>query len=476
MMVKKWLKGAKTSISVTLLTGIAAFAAAPLAQAGFEWTPPPAKQTPAAVPAVPAPAVRGEALDEPAPMPEINPQPLEKPAMAPVPEASVSEQYVAPAVEPQALSTESVYQAPVATAPQRAPVMAGTRPVRPVDSPATPAYEETVGFGSDIPLVLAMRQIVPPEFSFSFDEGVNLGARISWTGGRPWDEVLAEAVRPMDVHVVISGNTVWLRKGWYDSEAQQRMAPVAEPVPAPIAPPVSAVSSQQPALEMTPPTVEPVPLPLSAFEPTTPPAPAANQPADTEDLQSYPRRQRPVSLFPEEPAPTAPSAIAEGGSSPSLPIPLMKALPPPPEPADERGVVPSPFTTPSVVEPSFAPAAPVAPPPSPQAAVPAPERAVVGNPVMDPMEILYWQAEPGASLRAVMTDWAGRANVALVWSSPRDYMLPAPVRMHGTFPEAVTNLLTVFNAADPRPVGKLHPNLPQGPSVLVIENYTVATN
>ncbi len=42
--------------------------------------------------------------------------------------------------------------------------------------------------------------------------------------------------------------------------------------------------------------------------------------------------------------------------------------------------------------------------------------------------------------------------------------------MHGTFPDAVTTLLTAYNDAAPRPVGKLHPNLPAGPSVLVVQN------
>ena len=55
-------------------------------------------------------------------------------------------------------------------------------------------------------------------------------------------------------------------------------------------------------------------------------------------------------------------------------------------------------------------------------------------------------------------------------------LLPAPMRLHATFPDAVTQILMGYGAMDPRPVGKLHPNLPHGPSVLVVENYSTATN
>ena len=64
----------------------------------------------------------------------------------------------------------------------------------------------------------------------------------------------------------------------------------------------------------------------------------------------------------------------------------------------------------------------------------------------------------------------------MLWNSAYDYVLPAPMRLHATFPDAVTQILMGYGAMDPRPVGKLHPNLPHGPSVLVVENYSSATN
>lgn len=69
-----------------------------------------------------------------------------------------------------------------------------------------PLYGEISGFGKDMPLALALRQIVPPEYQYAFADGVNPGTRISWQGGRPWDEVLSAALSP-------AGYTPSIREG-----------------------------------------------------------------------------------------------------------------------------------------------------------------------------------------------------------------------------------------------------------------------
>ena len=56
-------------------------------------------------------------------------------------------------------------------------------------SPSAPsvAAADVVGFGTDMPLALALRQIVPADYAFSFGENVNPGYRVSWSGGKAWD-------------------------------------------------------------------------------------------------------------------------------------------------------------------------------------------------------------------------------------------------------------------------------------------------
>lgn len=66
------------------------------------------------------------------------------------------------------------------------------------------------GFGKEMPLALALSQIVPAEYAYSFGEGVNPGMRVSWNGGQPWNEVLAAALEPHNVGVDIRYKKVLL--------------------------------------------------------------------------------------------------------------------------------------------------------------------------------------------------------------------------------------------------------------------------
>ncbi|MCB1651652.1 MAG: TcpQ domain-containing protein [Alphaproteobacteria bacterium] len=64
------------------------------------------------------------------------------------------------------------------------------------------------GFGSDMPLALALRQVVPAAYSFSFGPGVNPGVRVSWSGGKPWGEVVQDMVAPLGLAVRIQERRV----------------------------------------------------------------------------------------------------------------------------------------------------------------------------------------------------------------------------------------------------------------------------
>lgn len=81
--------------------------------------------------------------------------------------------------------------------------------------PAQPAqpiqYEQVVGFGRDIPLAIALRQIVPPTFAFQFDPAINVGMPISWDGGAPWPETLQTILDPAGIMVDVRGNVVSLK-------------------------------------------------------------------------------------------------------------------------------------------------------------------------------------------------------------------------------------------------------------------------
>jgi hypothetical protein len=64
------------------------------------------------------------------------------------------------------------------------------------------------GFGADIPLSFAIRQIVPPRFQVSFADTVDKDAPVDRNGGKPWLATLSGAVRPLGLMVSVAGATV----------------------------------------------------------------------------------------------------------------------------------------------------------------------------------------------------------------------------------------------------------------------------
>lgn len=61
-----------------------------------------------------------------------------------------------------------------------------------------------VGFGTQVPLALAVSDIVPDQYSFGFEGGVNPGLLVSWEGlYRPWTIVLSEMLAMRGLSAVI---------------------------------------------------------------------------------------------------------------------------------------------------------------------------------------------------------------------------------------------------------------------------------
>ena len=69
-------------------------------------------------------------------------------------------------------------------------------------------YIEAIGFGRDLPLALALSQVIPSGFTHSFVKNVDAGASVSWEGGKSWDQVLNDMLSPKNLTAVIQGNQV----------------------------------------------------------------------------------------------------------------------------------------------------------------------------------------------------------------------------------------------------------------------------
>jgi hypothetical protein len=80
-----------------------------------------------------------------------------------------------------------------------------------------------------------------------------------------------------------------------------------------------------------------------------------------------------------------------------------------------------------------------------------------------------WTASRGDMLRATLEEWAKRAHVEFVWKSEYDYPVQATVSVSGSFEDAVRNILSGFQEAQPQPVARLYTNKTIGQSALVVE-------
>jgi len=78
-------------------------------------------------------------------------------------------------------------------------------------------YETVNGFGSDIPLVIALSQIIPPSYPWAFEKGINLKHNVSWKGGQAWPTLLKQMLEPLDLSVNIVGKTVQITRLYTDS-------------------------------------------------------------------------------------------------------------------------------------------------------------------------------------------------------------------------------------------------------------------
>ena len=184
-----------------------------IANAGFEWTPPEKVDPPVEIvpvpdmnmPVPPAP-VEGKAIDE------TNGE-----------LGAIDELEEEPAIEVIVVDDDSVDDVEVMEPPAKNVKSSLTINPYPLGEDfveeskeevinwnVPESYEIIEGFGKDMPLALALRQIVPAKYAFSFGSGVNPGARVSWQGGKPWNEVLADATSKIGVKSAIKGKKILL--------------------------------------------------------------------------------------------------------------------------------------------------------------------------------------------------------------------------------------------------------------------------
>ncbi|MEM6781786.1 MAG: TcpQ domain-containing protein [Pseudomonadota bacterium] len=337
-------------------------------------------------------------------------------------------------------------------------------------------FAEIQGFGRDLPLVIALSQVVPANYTYSFESQGNAGKSVSWQGGRPWDQVLQSMLSPVGLNASIRGNFVYIQDGSMPQQAMPEMDMMPAPLPVAASQPQIQIELQEPVLAM--------PVPVQSNDAMVSRSSDLVSSHTKLDVSQRPRVPARISRMNAEkgleistqqsdlteppasvsPLPQVEQEIVTEAAQPMQIVPAEPDVLPAVEPdmpiATDEPVLMS--TMPDAVE-------------SQQDWSQPSQLKMVSSPSMAGSldGVRTWRAVRGDSLKTVLTDWAMDAGVELFWSSEFDYPLDSSVRMNGTFEEATQNILMGLRDARPRPIGRLHPNDPEGPAVLVIETQQI---
>jgi hypothetical protein len=328
-------------------------------------------------------------------------------------------------------------------------------------APVSAAGGEIIsGFGTEMPLAIALQQVVPTGYDLSFAAGVNKNTAVSWEGGKPWKQVLAEMLSARQLGFRLEDNVVAIDHLTGKTQA----SPVAEEK---LLPPVSltkpelaATSAVNKPEEKEKTAAAPVDSIVSRRNSIT-----ARRDSDA-DHYSWLERFRDRFGFKKQ-----------GQNKEAVPAAVVEEKAVTDKTAEdkvaEEKAVETKISSRRNKSVETLPALEVAPPP---AAVPlgaaaksATEKhaaAAIAEAAPKPV----WLAPKDKTLKDVLSDWSKTAGVELYWSTDYDYRLNGNIAYSGTFDEAVGQLLGGFTEIRPQPYGQLHQVL-DGSKVLVVNTY-----
>lgn len=104
------------------------------------------------------------------------------------------------------------------------PVMPVHTLTPPTTVAASPSSEIVHGFARQVPLAVALREILPAGYAFSIDADVDMGILVSFQGGRPWRDTLRDSLEPAGLVMREAGQMVTI--GRADSMAIAPAMPV----------------------------------------------------------------------------------------------------------------------------------------------------------------------------------------------------------------------------------------------------------
>ncbi len=301
---------------------------------------------------------------------------------------------------------------------------------------------EVNGFGTDIPLSFALRQIVPSQYEVSFAPGTDADAHVTWKGRGPWRTVLGNFAAANGLEATVIGRSVRisaLEKRESPVAADERSSPSTPAggdsggfllVPYRTSKVADASISEETASEQAPAPSAVSTSALTKPQSITPPISVAAVPPTVPANAS-----KPTGLSPKEAPLSAPVSMAPipSGTEVSTAVPAAPAVP----------ATNSSQSAPIALSASSAPAA-------------FPDGSA---------DHKFWSAKEGSDLQDTLYEWAKNGGWTLVWKSDYQYPIEAPASFEGDFLTASTALFKSIRATPP-----LYPTFFNGNHVLVVSN------
>lgn len=334
---------------------------------------------------------------------------------------------------------------PEATVPQ-------TAAAAPDTVPDTNVQQEFIGFGNDMPLAIALRQVAPASYAFSFGTDVNPGAKVSWSGGSSWEMVVTDMISPLGLVAVIRNNTIHVKHAHAEMGAATQTE-ILEPTE-------EIETSAETLLSEAPTAAENTAIVIEAALPETETAPIIV--ADQSEGSSMGNTVKSITINStdktaedmNQEALKMAKAKEDSNLSSQLPEPIetknqapleakiiTSDVAPPPPPMTDKIEITEKNTSQST---SPLPAENLADAVTPSAGkdVAVLQKAALGDAPISASRIRFWEAKQGSSLKETLAEWSSKAHTTLVWNASQDYLIKSNLLVNDTFQNAVKMMFT----------------------------------
>lgn len=287
-------------------------------------------------------------------------------------------------------------------------------------APASLAAEIN-GFGTDIPLSFALRQIVPSHFEITFAPGVDADRKTTWRARGEWRGVLQRVAAENGLRAEITSSTVQI-------SALETSVPVAAaPATAGDGGGFTLVPYRKTAAALPEASAEKATAaPVSLAAPVASEPLKSTQPSSIEVVKVPGSTGAPLKLAPGEGTLKAPASMAPIPSDGEVVKSVLSEKSGDTKPADTKVSDTIPGSSPNH---------------------------------------LQWTAASGGDLQDTLYEWAKRGGWSLVWKSDYQYPIEAPATFEGDFMTASTALFRSIRANPP-----LYPTFFKGNQVVVVSN------